>query len=120
MNKCELIGRATADIELKTTASGKNCVSFTLAVNRRGKDAGTDFIPCVAWDKTAEFLSKYIHKGERVGVVGRVTTRNYENKDGKKVYVTEVTVDEAEFIEMKNKETPVEFTPLDENEPLPF
>lgn len=95
MNRVFLIGRTTKDIELRTTSGGKTYIQFTLAVNRIKE--GTDFINCVAWNATAELMEKYVLKGEQVGVVGRIQTRNYE-KDGKTVYVTEVVVDEVEFL----------------------
>jgi single-strand DNA-binding protein len=98
MNKWQGIGRATKDIELRKTQSGKSVASFTLAV-RRDKD-NTDWIPCIAWNKTAELLSQYVHKGNRIGVSGRIQTRNYES-NGQRVYVTEVVADEIEFLENK-------------------
>ena len=98
MNKWQGIGRVTKDIELRKTQSGKSVASFTLAV-RRDKDS-TDWIPCIAWNKTAELLSQYVHKGNRIGVSGRIQTRNYES-NGQRVYVTEVVADEIEFLENK-------------------
>lgn len=105
MNKAILMGRLTRDVELKTTASGVSVASFSIAVNRRFKNADggydADFINCVAWRQQAEFISKYFKKGSQIGVTGSIQTRNYE-KDGKKVYVTEVAVDEAEFVGAKS------------------
>lgn len=97
MNKAIMSGRLCADIELRRTPSGKNVCAFTLAVDRRGKDAGADFIDCVAWEKTAEFLAKYFQKGQQVNICGRLQTRSYEDKEGKKRKATEVVVEEVGF-----------------------
>lgn len=105
MNNVNLIGRIAKDLELKVTNSGKYVLQFPLAVNRLGgKDAEqqADFISCVAWGKTAELLNQYMSKGSLIGVVGRLATRNYDNKNGQKVYVTEVVVDEVQFLEKKS------------------
>ena len=101
MNKAILVGRLTRDPELRTTAGGVSVCSFSIAVNRRFKNAegnyDADFINCVAWRQQAEFLAKYFAKGRMVGVVGSIQTRNYDNKDGQKVYVTEISVEEIYF-----------------------
>lgn len=111
MNKVELIGRLTKDIELKKTQSNMSVCQFTIAVNRVKKEGqpDADFISCIAWNKTAELLDKYVAKGNRIGIVGRLQTRSYEGKNGK-VYATEVVVDELEFLENKKeqKEQPTE------------
>ncbi len=105
MNKVQLVGRLTRDPELRTTANGVSVCSFTVAVNRRFRNAQgeyeADFISCVAWRQSAELLAKYFTKGRMVGLVGSIQTRNYE-KDGQKVYVTEVSVDEVHFVESRN------------------
>lgn len=105
MNKVELIGRLTKDAELKTTSSGINYCNFIIAVDRKFKDANgnrqADFIACVAWRTTADFISKYFKKGNRIAVVGSIQTRTYEDQNGQKKLVTEVIVDEAEFVESK-------------------
>jgi single-strand DNA-binding protein len=105
MNKVILMGRLTRDPEVKTTQNQVEVCSFTLAVDRRYKNADgkkdADFISCVAWRKTAQLLGQYFKKGSRLGVVGSVSTRTYDDKEGKKVYVTEVAVDEIEFIDSK-------------------
>lgn len=107
MNKTILIGRMTKDAELRTTANGVSVASFSIAVNRRFKNADggydADFINCVAWRQQAEFISKYFKKGQQIGLVGSIQTRNYDDKEGKKVYVTEVAVDEAYFCGDKEK-----------------
>ena len=102
MNKVILMGRLTRDPEVRYTQTNNTLVaSFSLAVNRRfarqGEERQADFINIVAWDKTGEFCNKYFKKGQQVGVVGRIQTRNYDDKDGKKVYVTEVIAEEAYF-----------------------
>ena len=106
MNKAILVGRLTRDPELRTTANGVSVCSFSVAVNRRFKNAeggyDADFINCVAWRQQAEFLAKYFAKGRMVGVVGSIQTRNYDNKDGQKVYVTEVAVDEVHFVDSRS------------------
>lgn len=104
MNSVNLIGRLTKDNEMKITSNGKSVVAFILAVNRRvPKDAEqqADFINCVAWGKTAENMCVYTHKGSLVGVTGRINTRNYENQNGQKIYITEVIVDELQYLEPK-------------------
>lgn len=105
MNKCELLGRLTKDIELKYTQNDNKAVArFTLAVNRRGKDAGTDFISCIAWGKNAELLQKYCKKSSQVGIVGRIQTGQYDDKDGKRVYTTDIVVEELDIIWDKKEE----------------
>ena len=103
MNKIILLGRLCKDVELKYTATNNKAVaSFSLAVNRRFSKTGeADFINIIAWDKNAEFCSKYFSKGQQVSIVGRIQTRNYDNAEGKKVYVTEVVAEECYFAESK-------------------
>lgn len=106
MNRVELIGRLTKGIELRSTASGKSVTEFTLAVNRKTKEKQTDFIPCVAWNKTAELLAQYTSKGDLIGVEGSVQTRNYiDPNTNKKVYVTEILVDGIDFTKSKGTES---------------
>lgn len=102
MNKVILMGRLTKDPEVRyTQATNTMVTSFTLAVNRRfvkqGEERQADFINIVAWNKTAEFVSKYFSKGQQVGVIGRIQTRNYDNEEGIKHYVTEVIAEEVYF-----------------------
>lgn len=108
MNKVILIGNITKDIELKTTAGGTSVATFTVACQRNYKNAEgryeTDFINCVAWKNTADFLSKYFGKGSSIAVTGRMQTRSYEAQDGGKRYVTEVIVEETEFVGKKKKQ----------------
>ena len=107
MNKIILIGRITHDLEIKHTASQKEVCSFTIAVDRKFKTNGektADFIGCVAWGQQATFLGKYFQKGSRVCITGNLQARSYDDKDGKKVYITEVVVDEVEFVDSKREE----------------
>lgn len=101
LNKAILIGRLTADPELRSTQGGKKVTSFTLAVNRNGKDAGTDFIDIVAWEKTAEFVCRYFRKGQQVAISGRISTRNWEDQNGGKRKAVEVVAEEVHFAESK-------------------
>lgn len=108
MNKVELVGRLTRDPEVRYT-QGENASAiarFSVAVNRRFKNNEgnyeADFINCVAFGKSGEFIEKYFKKGMAIGISGRIQTGNYTNKDGVKVYTTDVVVEEAEFVESKN------------------
>lgn len=101
MNKVCLVGRMCADVELRSTNTGKSVCGFALAVDRKGKDAGTDFIDCAAWEKTAEFISRHFSKGSRIAITGRLQTRNYEDKNGSKRKVTEVVIEEVFFCDSK-------------------
>ena len=107
MNKVILSGRICTDVELKTTESNVNVCSFKIAVSRRFKNAegkyDADFPSCVAWRSNAEFISKYFKKGDPIELCGSIQTRTYE-KDGQKVYVTEVVVDESGFVVSKKAE----------------
>lgn len=105
MNKVLLTGRITKDLELRKTQSGTSVIRFTLAVNRRFKQEGqpdADFISCTAWGKTADTMGQYLHKGSLIGVEGRITTGNYQDKDGKTVYTTDVTIENFDFLESRN------------------
>lgn len=94
MNSVTLVGRLTKDVELRTTQSGISTATGTLAVDRTFKDKDgnkqTDFINFVIWQKSAEKLAEWASKGTRIGITGSIQTRNYENKEGQRVYVTEV------------------------------
>ena len=102
INRVVLTGHLTKDPELKTTQSGLSVVQFVIGVQRRfvREDGGreADFISCVAWRKTAENIAKYFKKGQLIGVDGRIQTRSYDNRDGQRVYVTEVVVDNFAFL----------------------
>ena len=97
MNKAILMGRITRDPELRQTQSGVPVVSFSIAINRRFQKDQTDFINCVAWRQTAEFVSKWFQKGSMIAVVGSIQTRRYTDSEGKERTATEVVADEAYF-----------------------
>lgn len=127
MNKVILMGRLTKDPEVRYSQSENSTViaRFSIAINRRGADAGTDFINCVAFGKTAETIEKYFNKGNRICISGRIQTGSYTNKDGAKVYTTDVIVEELDFVEAKGDTAPGSaptldngFTPIAEE--LPF
>ena len=105
LNKVILAGRLTSDPELKQSTSGLSVTSFSLAVNRAvAKDAEkkADFINIVAWRQTAEFITRYFHKGSAICVVGSIQTRSWKDQNGNTRYATEVVVDEAKFVESKS------------------
>ena len=106
MNKVCLIGRLTKDPEIRYTQTSNTMVaSFNLAVNRRfvkeGEERQADFISIAAWSKTAEFIEKYFKKGQQVGIGGRIQTRNWDDEQGQKHYVTEVIAEEVYFADSK-------------------
>lgn len=106
MNKVILMGRLTKDVEVRYTQTNNTVVAlFNLAVNRRfvreGEEKQTDFFNIVAWGKLGEFCSKYFKKGQQVGIIGRLQTRNWEDEQGQKHYVTEVVAEEAYFADSK-------------------
>lgn len=108
-NKVILGGRLTANAELKATPSGVSVCSFTVAVNRKAakdREQQTDFITCVAWRQTAEFISRYFAKGSSICVVGSIQTRSWTDNNGGKRYATELVVDEAYFVDGKNDAAP--------------
>lgn len=111
MNSVHLIGNLTRDPELRTTQSGIACCTFSIAVSRpRTRDGlqEADFIPIVTWRNTAENCAKYLAKGRKVAVTGEIRTRNYE-KDGHKVYVTEVLANSVEFLTPRNQQDSADF-----------
>lgn len=113
INRTILVGRLTKDIDLRKTPNGASVVQFTLAVNRRSKQQGqpdADFISCVAWNKVADLMHQYLKKGALIGLEGRIQTRNYDDKDGKTVYVTEVIADSVQFLETKKENQQTEYT----------
>lgn len=98
MNKVILMGRLTKEPELRQTPNGVSVARFSMAVNRRfTKNNEADFLNCVAWRQTGEFISKYFRKGNMIAVAGSVQTRSWDGQDGKKQYATEIVVDEAYF-----------------------
>lgn len=107
LNNVNLCGRLTRDIDLRYTQSVKAVGSFSLAVNRNFKnsdgDYEADFINCTIWGKSAENLANFVSKGSLINVSGRLNTRSYDNKQGQKVYVTEVVVENFDLLDSKNK-----------------
>ena len=104
MNNVSLIGRLTKDPELKTTQSGLSVCRFTVAVDRPYSNEQTDFINCIAWRKTADFITSYFRKGQRIALIGSIQTGSYTGKDGKTVYTTEVNANNVEFCESKKRD----------------
>lgn len=134
MNKVILMGRLTRDpnVRVSTGEHSMTIARYTLAVDRRKKNDGdqtADFISCVAFDRSAEFAEKYLHQGIKIVVTGRLQTGSYTNKDGQKVYTTDVIVEEQEFAESKAAGQPAGAAATDgftnippgiEDEELPF
>ena len=136
INKVILMGRLTRDPEMRHTNSGTPVTTFSIAIdNGYGDNKRTDFVNCLAWNKTAEFVTKYFAKGKMIIVIGRIATRSWETQDGKRAYATEVIANEVNFGESKTSpqlNTPQtaaqppmqddddDFTPLDEDDDLPF
>lgn len=122
INNIVLVGRTTKNIEVKQNKNGTNYVQFTLAVNRPYKDEQggqqADFIHCVAWNKTAETIAKYVPKGTMIGVEGRLQVRNYENEAGVRQYISEVLVNRFTFLESKKSSAMPE--PVDSFNNLPY
>jgi len=114
VNNVVLMGRLTADPELKITTTNKEVCGFNLAVDKYKE--GADFIPCVAWEKNAEFLCNYFKKGSMVAVVGRLQSRKYEDKDGNNRNVTEVVVDRFSFTgeRKQDNQKAEEFPPVED------
>ena len=129
LNKVVLMGRLTKDVELRSTQGGVSVAGFTLAVDRDFKgqngERETDFINCVAWRQTAEFISKYFKKGSMAALEGSIQTRSWDGSDGKKGFATEVIVNNIYFGESKKAEAPAdapeEYTaPMGTDDDLPF
>jgi len=122
MNKVVLMGRLTKDPDIKCTQSNTQVASFSLAVNRRfakqEEERQADFINIVAWSKTAEFVSKYFKKGQQVGVIGRIQTRNWEDENEVKHYITEVVAEEVYFADSKTENTNTEANYIPNDEPV--
>ena len=119
MNSVVLIGRLTKDVDLRYSNNQTAVGRFSLAVDRHDKDKNCDFINCIAFGKSAENLEKYVKKGNKVAISGRIQTGSYTNKDGNKVYTTDVVAERVEFVESKKQEEPSGY--FNENEEkLPF
>lgn len=132
MNKAILVGRLTKDPELRATTSGVSVASFTVACDRRfvkqGEERKADFINCIAWRQSAEAISRYFKKGDRIALEGTIQVRDWTDNDGKKRYATEVVVEQWEFAQSKTEGAPATsnteadldgFMPIDD-EDLPF
>jgi len=125
MNKVFLIGRLSRDPELRHTTNGTAVCQINVAISRpvaQGKDPETDFINVTVWNKPAENVAKYLSKGRQIAIEGRIQTRNYDNNEGKKVYVTEVIASNVEFLgsasdNNKTISEPVEENPFDTDTP---
>ena len=116
INKVVLAGRLTADVELKKTTSGVSVCSFSIAVNRKtskDQEQQTDFINCVAWRQTAEFISNYFKKGSSICITGTIQVRSWNDQNGNKRQTTEVVADEAYFVDSKSDNAPVFQQPQD-------
>lgn len=118
LNRTVLVGRLTKEPDLKYTSSNIAFLRFTLAVNRTftnpDGERETDFIQCMVWRKQAENMSKYCYKGQQVAVEGRIQTGSYDDKDGKRVYTTDVVCDSVQFLERKQEENSNEFTSVEQ------
>lgn len=130
MNKVIIVGNLTRDPETRTTQNGISVTSFTVAVQRKHKKDGeqqADFVSCVAWRGTADFVAKYFQKGSKIGLSGSIQTRTYDDANGVRKYVTEVLADDVEFVTSKaqKENQPAEdlfdgdFQPMDDAE-VPF
>lgn len=122
LNRVILMGRITQELELKQTANGTAVLSFNIAVDRsytkQGEEKQTDFITCVAWRKTAEFINNYFCKGRMIAIEGQLRSRTYDDKNGTKHYVTEVYVDNVSFTgEPKQDGTSTQNTPQQNTPP---
>ena len=118
MNKVFLIGRLSRDPELRHTTSGTAVCQINVAISRpvaQGSEPQTDFINVVVWNKQAENVAKYLAKGRQVAIEGRIQTRNYDNNEGKRTYVTEVIASNVEFLGSANDNTRTSNTGFDEN-----
>lgn len=103
MNIAILMGRLTKDPDISKSQNGTQIARYTIAIDRIGKDQGADFISCVAFNKSAEFADKYLKKGTKIAIEGAIRTGSYTNKDGQKVYTTDVIVNRQEFAESKGE-----------------
>jgi single-strand DNA-binding protein len=97
------MGRLTKDPDISISQNGTQIARYTIAIDRIGKDQGADFISCVAFNKSAEFADKYLKKGTKIAIEGAIRTGSYTNKDGQKVYTTDVIVNRQEFAESKGE-----------------
>lgn len=123
MNKVILIGRLVKDPDVRYSQNQKAIARYTLAVDRMRKEDGADFIGCVAFGKAGEFVEKYLKKGTKIAVTGRINTGSYEDKEGKKIYTTDVIVESHEFCESNKNSTGTDFSAITEvvnDDEIPF
>lgn len=131
MNKCFLTGRLCGDVELRTLPTGSITTTVTLAVDRRRREDGTDFLICEAWGKTAEIMNQFVHKGDKLTVVGRIKSDEYTGRDGQKKYSTHIVIEEVEFPPKAANDRsyskpapsanqPTQMQPADNDSDLPF
>ena len=130
INNVTLVGRLTKDVELKYTPANQAVAQFTLAVNRTFKNANgereSDFINCVIWRKSAENFANFVKKGALIGITGRIQTRNYENQQGQRVYITEIIAENFQMLESRNQQhgqqqaQPQQATQQQAKQPDPF
>ena len=127
MNKIIIIGRSVKQAEIRATSTGKQVASFTLAVDRDFKNAQgereADFLPCVVWGKLADVCEKYVIKGKQIAVAGRIQTRNYEDKDGQRRYITEVIVSDLQLLGSRQdgqQPQELELEEVEDTDSLPF
>ena len=117
INKVIIMGRITRELELKTTTGGSSYVKFSVAVDEGyGEHKKTDFIPCIAWGKTAEFVSKYFSKGKMIIIIGKITTASWTGQDGSTKYDTGVFVREVQFGEKKTNANNDDFVTLNHDD----
>lgn len=127
MNKFVAVGRTTKDCDIRSTSTGKQVATFTLAAGRDFKNAQgereADFLPCVVWGKLSEVCEKYVTKGKQIAVAGRIQTRNYEDKDGQRRYITEVIVSDLQLLgsrqDAQQPQEP-ELEEVEDTDSLPF
>ncbi len=124
VNRTILVGRLTRDPELRKTQTGKSVLSFTVAVNRQYNKDQADFISCVAWDQTADFMSNFLTKGSLISVEGRIQSGSYEDTTGKKVYTQDVVADRVQALESRaqrqeQSSRPTDYAPAYQEAPTP-
>lgn len=116
MNNCTFIGRLTMDPEVKTTSSGKALINFSLAVERDYKNADgsrpVDFIPCIAWDPVASIITRFTHKGDKIGITGRFESDNYMDSNGNKKTFYRILINQVDLIQAKSESKPQEAAPV--------
>jgi len=111
MNQVSIVGRATKELELRKTQTGKSVLSFTVAVKRTYNRDETDFINCVAWEKTADILAQYGFKGCLLSLSGRIQPSTYDDKDGKKVYKQDIVVENVDILDRKEEKQASTYKP---------